>query len=309
MIKIEKKIIKNKAFFYLSEQINIGSAYKKNQVYLGKNIPKNLKPYYDQLQEKEVIVISDNISKIFKLDEIFSLKEYIEIEKTRIKLKYLFQGLTKYQKEILWKKFAIRFIFESNAIEGSKLSEKEVIAIVRKKFGDQNERKEIIEVHNAIKAFEIIKSGLFALNQRKIIALHNTLTQGLDITRGYKKKHIVVNNKETVSPGKVRDNMATLINWWHEQKKAKLHPFILTASFHSRFEHIHPFADGNGRVGRLIYIWMLQKFGYGVILFENKNRQSYFTALDQADNGRPRKLYYHCLRAYRRTASYLSPES
>jgi len=309
MIKIEKKSIKNKPFFYLTEQINIGSGYKKIQVYLGKNIPKDLGKYYDQLQEKEVVAISDNISDIFKLDKTLNLNEYEEIEKNRIKLKYLFKKLTKHREEILWRKFAIRFIFESNAIEGSKLSEREVASIVKKKPKKKSEKKEIIEVYNSIKAFEIIKLGSFTLNQRKIIQLHEMLTRGLDVERGYKKKNIVVNNKETIEAGKVRNSMAILITWWREQKKAKLHPFVLAALFHSRFEYIHPFSDGNGRVGRLIYIWMLQEFGYGVILFESKNRRSYFSALDQADSNRPRKLYYHCIRAYKKTVDYLSKEN
>jgi Fic family protein len=102
--------------------------------------------------------------------------------------------------------------------------------------------------------------------------------------------------------------MAILITWWREQKRAKSHPFILATLFHSKFEYIHPFSNGNGRVGRLIYIWMLQELGYGMILFENKNHQSYFSALDQADNGRPRKLYYHCVRNYSRTVNYLFKE-
>lgn len=309
MIKIEQKSIKNKPFFYLTEQINIGGAYKKIQVYLGKNIPKSLDSYYDKLQEKEIEVISDNINKIFKLDKILDLNEYKKIEKNRIRLKYLFKKLSKYQEEILWRKFAIRFIFESNAIEGSKLSEKEVASIVKKKTRVKNERKEVVEVFNSIEVFKIIKSGHFALNQRKIIDIHEVLTKNLDIEKGYKKKNIIVNNKETVEPGKVRENMATLITWWRKQKKAKFHPFILAALFHSRFERIHPFSDGNGRVGRLIYIWMLQEFGYSTILFENKNRRSYFSALDQADNGRPKKLYYHCICAYKKTLNYLSEEN
>jgi hypothetical protein len=49
MVKIEKKFIKDKPFFYLTEQINIGVSFKKIQVYLGKNIPKNLGKFYDEL--------------------------------------------------------------------------------------------------------------------------------------------------------------------------------------------------------------------------------------------------------------------
>lgn len=127
MIKIEKKTIGNKPFFYLTEQINIGGGYKKIQVYIGKNIPNNL-------------------SKIFKLDKTLDINQYKKIEEIRIQLKYLMKKLTTYQNETLWRKFATKFIFESNAIEDSKLSEKEVDAIVRKKNNKSSEKRRLLKL-------------------------------------------------------------------------------------------------------------------------------------------------------------------
>ena len=156
-------------------------------------------------------------------------------------------------------------------------------------------------MNNAIKAFELIRGGNFKLNQRSIIELHKIVTAGLDIEAGYKKVNIVVNNKNTVPPDEVRKSMSELLLWKNTQQKKKLHPLILAAIFHNRFERIHPFYDGNGRVGRLLFVWMLLKSGYGVILFKNRNHLSYFSALNQADNNRPRKLFRHCIRAYKKT--------
>ena len=99
----------------------------------------------------------------------------------------------------------------------------------------------------------------------------------------------------------MRGSISDLLLWKKTQQKEKLHPFILAIVFHNRFERIHPFSDGNGRVGRLLFVWMSLKSGYGVILFKNKNHRSYFSALDQADNDRPRKLFRHCVRAYKKT--------
>ncbi|MEK7067944.1 MAG: Fic family protein, partial [Patescibacteria group bacterium] len=149
--------------------------------------------------------------------------------------------------------------------------------------------------------FALMQSGSFTLNQRSIINLHKIITNGLGVPAGYKKVNIIVNNKETTPPAKVRESMRDLFLWQTEQRKKKIHPFILAANFHARFEYIHPFSDGNGRVGRLLFIWMFLKSGYGVMLFKNKNRQSYFSALDQADNGRPQKLYRHSVRVYKET--------
>jgi len=306
MIKIEKKIIKNKPFFYLTEQVNIGRFFKKIQVYVGKNIPNDLSVFYDSLREKELKLVNDNIENMYSLDKTITLAEYKKIEASRLKFKYYFFGFSEFKKEIFWRDFAIRFIFESNAIEGSKLSQKEVEAIVKKKyFKIGMDRSEILEAENSIKAFDLIRSGKFRLNQRAIIALHKILISGLGVKEGYKKEDIIVNNKPTAVPGEIRKDMAGLLQWWKKQKKNKAHPFITAAVFHQRFERIHPFSDGNGRTGRLLFNWMLLKSGYGVILFKNKNRQAYFSSLDQADEGRPRKLYRHCIEAYRNTVQGL----
>ena len=306
MIKIEKKIVKNKPFFYLTEQINIGPCFKKIQAYIGKNIPNDLSGYYKKLQNKEIGLVNDNIENIYILDSRIPVEEYKKVEILRVKWKYFFINLSDYKKELFWRDFAIQFIFESNAIEGSKLSQKEVEKIIKKQYIKKTtEKKEIIEVNNAIKAFELIRGDNFKLNQRSIIELHKLVTCGLGVETGYKKANIIVNNKETVLPKDVRKSMSELLIWQKTRQKKKLHPFIRAVIFHNRFEYIHPFTDGNGRVGRLLFVWMLLKSGYGVILFKNKNRISYFSALDQADNNRPRKLFRHCICAYKKTTQNL----
>ena len=217
MITIERKIVRNKPFFYLTEQINIGPSFKKIQAYIGKNIPNDLSEYYTKLQNKEIKAVNDNIEKIYVLDTQISLEEYKKVETLRVKWKYFFANLSDYQKERFWRDFAIQFIFESNAIEGSKLSQKEVEKIIRKQYIKKTiEKKEIIEVNNAIKAFELIRSDNFKLNQRSIIELHRLVTIGLNIEAGYKKVNIIVNNKETIPANKVRKNMSELFSWRNE---------------------------------------------------------------------------------------------
>ena len=302
MIKIIKKNIKNKPFFYLSTQVNVGLNYQKIQVYIGKNIPNDLCSFYEKLRQKEIKLVKNSIKNLYVLDGEIPLEEYQKIETLKIKFKYAFLDIPEYKIEKFWREFAIMFIFESNAIEGSKLSQKEVAAIIKKQYIKKSiDQKEIIEVHNSIKAFKLIRSNNFKLNQLSIINLHKLVTQGLDIPTGYKKQKIIVNNKETVAPKDVRKSMSNLINWWQKQKKEKQHPFILAIKFHAKFEYIHPFSDGNGRVGRLLFIWMLLQSNYGIILFKNNNRQSYFSALDKADEGRFKKLYWHCIRTYKQT--------
>jgi fido (protein-threonine AMPylation protein) len=302
MPSIEQKNINGKLFFYLSEQIRLKKIYKKIQVYLGKSIPKDLRPYYGMLMDKEIELISTNLPDIFAVDKILDFLVLKKIEELKVKWKYFELSMSEFKKEQFWNKFAIQFIFESNAIEGSKLSEKEVSSITMKKNIKKSlDRKEIQEVLNSLRAFEYLHNGDFKFNQRNIIKLHSILTENLDISAGYKKVEIVVNNKQTSPPGSVRTNMANLISWFNSEKKTNRHPLLVFADFHQKFEKIHPFEDGNGRTGRLLFNWMLLNSSYPPILFRKKNSNSYFSSLSHADDVRKIKWYMHVVNVYKRT--------
>ena len=66
---------------------------------------------------------------------------------------------------------------------------------------------------------------------------------------------------------------------WHAKNKNRYHPVILAAYFHSAFESIHPFRDGNGRTGRLILNFMLRKYGFPMIDIKNKDKERYYKSL------------------------------
>ena len=69
-----------------------------------------------------------------------------------------------------------------------------------------------------------------------------------------------------------------------------VHEILHTADMHAWFERIHPFADGNGRVGRLLLNFMLIQRGYPPAVFSSAQRERYLDALDRADGGSPRSL-------------------
>lgn len=58
------------------------------------------------------------------------------------------------------------------------------------------------------------------------------------------------------------------------------HPIVAAAAFHAMFENIHPFSDGNGRTGRIVMNWMLERAGYPPIALKAANRAAYLTALE-----------------------------
>ena len=79
----------------------------------------------------------------------------------------------------------------------------------------------------------------------------------------------------------VPGEMRSLLSWYSRNKK-KLHPFILACYFHVAFETIHPFVDGNGRVGRLLMNFILRKHKYPMINIPNKRKHEYYDALHDA---------------------------
>ena len=62
-----------------------------------------------------------------------------------------------------------------------------------------------------------------------------------------------------------------------------MHPLILAAAFHHKFEKVHPFYDGNGRTGRMLLNLILLKNGFPPLIISDKQRKRYYNALEKAD--------------------------
>ena len=303
MIRIEQKNIKNKGFYYLSERFNTGNGFKKIQVYIGKNVPKKMPQLFNELKQKETVLLREHFKPLSDQEDYIN-KLLLKFEITSLDWKYFLAQSSKKNIEKIFFDFAISFIFESNSIEGSRLTRDEVHSIIKnKKIKKDITRDEIKEVLNSIQAFQFIRSGDFILNQKNIKKLYGIITDGLPgYEKGFKKKSNSVNNTNTTDPQNVKKELQSLILWYKKNKKQG-NAFMKILIFHNRFEYIHPFLDGNGRTGRMILIWMLLQNGYGPILLKEKNKKQYFTALEHGDNGRYRKLIKYMIESYHKTIS------
>ncbi len=83
---------------------------------------------------------------------------------------------------------------------------------------------------------------------------------------------------------RVPGEMERLIDWYEEHHK-QLHPVELAAEIHHRLVAIHPFADGNGRVARLVMNLILMQADYVPAIIRDEDREEYYTALEAADEG------------------------
>ncbi len=147
----------------------------------------------------------------------------------------------------------IKTIHGSCAIEGNTLSFEQVSAIFDNKpvIGP---KRDIVEVENAIRAYNRIHE-YEPLSEASILAAHLDMMQGLLPDAGQWRQGSVgvVKGNEVIHmappPKRVPKLMQDLFDWLRADKK--LDPLVESAIFHYEFEFIHPFSDGNGRIGRL----------------------------------------------------------
>lgn len=189
----------------------------------------------------------------------------------------------------------IKTIHSSLAIEGNKLSEGEVQAILEGKKVVAP-LKEIQEVRNAIKTYELYpKLNPFSI--QALLLAHGTMMAGLVDEAGmFRSGGVGVFDGDKpihIAPpaDRVKELMKDLFNWLESTDD---HLLIRSCVFHYEFEFIHPFADGNGRIGRL---WQSLILGKLSPIFENlpvenmvyANQQAYYNAIykssDLGDSG------------------------
>lgn len=152
----------------------------------------------------------------------------------------------------------IRTIHSSLAIEHNSLSLEQVTAILDGKriLGNPNEIK---EVQNAYEAYELILE-LDPLSVEDLLKAHRLMMKGLVAENGqFRSGGVGVFDGELLihmaPPARfVPQHIENLIAWYQE---SALHPLIKSAIFHYEFEFIHPFADGNGRMGRMWHSLLL----------------------------------------------------
>ena len=238
----------------------------------------------------------------YQKSNIFDGELIKRLEEIKIGYREILKKLTKKQMQDIIDRFTVNFTYESNAIEGNSLTLKDVaIVLHEKRVLKGKELREIYETLNTRKAMELIFSNKLKINKNAIVKLHEILTKNTGISAGFKKlpNFILGRNVKTTSPENVEEEMDDLIGWYYENKG--MHPLQRATIFHGKFEKIHPFDDGNGRVGRLLINIMLLNHNYPPLIIRKSHRISYFNCLEAFDNGHEDKLNRFLVEKYKKT--------
>jgi Fic family protein len=216
--------------------------------------------------------------------EILKLIASISEKIGQINAKFLDKPSPKLRKEN-----RIKTIHSSLSIEGNTLTELQITALIENKriIGPE---KDVNEVLNAIKVYDQLKS-YDSKSSKSFLKAHEILMKGLLTDDGkYRKKGVGIMAGDRVAHlAPPAENVPHLMNnLFNYLKKSKEIALIKSSVFHYEMEFIHPFIDGNGRMGRLWQTIILMK-EYPVfefIPFENiihKTQGDYYHALSQSD--------------------------
>lgn len=274
MVYTEIKGEKDRKYYYRVRSVKKDKKTQKERIYLGANLSKeNLKKKEKEADRKlnlfEVVLTKDEINFLKKIKKDF-FKESKENYENR------------------YEHFCSLFTYDSTGIEGNTLTFEETSFLLFEGIVPKNKSmREVYEVLNHKKAFDYILKYKGDINKEIILELHklvviNTLRQDLiSQIGGYRTVQVFIGRSIPPKPQEVPNKMANLLRWYSKNKK-KLRPLILASYFHTEFEKIHPFVDGNGRVGRLLLNFILYKNKFPMINIPKKRRFKYYKVLQEA---------------------------
>ncbi len=273
--EIQKK--NNRKYYYRVKNVREGNKIRKERIYLGVNLKK------DELKKKE----KEADKKLNVFDSILTDDDLKFLQK--IKRDFLKEPKENYENR--YEAFCSLFTHDSTAIEGNTLTLSQTSFLLFEGIAPKEKPlREIHEVLNHKKAFDYILAYNKDITKEFILKLHrlvvsNTLKQYLISQIGrYRTVQVFVGRSIPPPPSEVAQQMTRLLRWY-SLNKTKLHPLILASYFHIEFERIHPFVDGNGRVGRLLMNFILHKNKYPMVNIPKARKFRYYEVLQDAHRG------------------------
>lgn len=213
----------------------------------------------------------------------------------------------------IYHKTQIDLTYNSNHIEGSRLSHDQTRYIFETNTinmeGDIINVDDVVETTNHFRCIDmIIDNARAPLSEKLIKELHLVLKNGTSDSRKewfaigeYKRKPNVVGGRETALPEEVAEKIKSLLKEYNEIKNKTFDDIL---DFHVKFERIHPFQDGNGRVGRLIMFKECLKYNIVPFIIDDNLKMFYYRGLKEWDNEKG-YLRDTCLTAQDRYKVYL----
>ena len=260
-MRIVKRRKGNRYYYYMQHSFRENGRVVTEEKYLGKKLPKSI----EAIREK--------------MEEAAKRRLYAKLKAIRSNFQKQWKRYPESAKERELREIAIAFTYNTNAIEGSTITLEEVREILEDKIAPNKPLRDIRETENHAKVFlEMLKSKQKMSNEI-LLKWHKEIfgETKRDIAGSF-RYYYNVRVGPHIAPhwslvGRMMKDLILFIN------RSRLNAVDLAARAHYRFENIHPFGDGNGRIGRLLMNYIMWLEGYPMLIIEYEDRGSYYKAL------------------------------
>ena len=288
---------KGKPRYFLVRDVRVKGKKSKIKKYLGvipptaEDVDNYRKRYAYDIELKAARKKAEFSCELY-IPSYLSQKEIKTIEEIRWIYKKFNDLLTTNEIAAYERSFEVNYIQGTTSIEGNTLSLKETYDLLIHGIPPKGKSlREINEIQNfrRVKEYRDKYKGKVTIDFIK--SLHSLIIHNIDLESAGVFRRIddlcIVGCDSLVTPSiLIEEEIFKMINEYYTKLNEGKYPFEEAAMFHYKFEMVHPFTDGNGRVGREIFNYLLTKSGYPKLLFLGKDRDTYIKALQFGNEGR-----------------------
>jgi len=262
-MRILKRKKGNEEFYYIQHSFRKNGKVITKEKYLGKSLPDE-----KELEKLKKEILEEKNSELIK-----------KLERIKISFQKEWKTLPQSAKEKALEQIAVAFTYNTNAIEGSKITLEETREIIEDKISPNKPLRDIKETEQHAKVFLEMLKKKEEITKDLLLNWHKQIfSESKPDIAGRFRNHLV-RVGEHLAPDwqDVEHLIKEFFNYIYNKPK-EMNIVEFTAVVHYRFEKIHPFADGNGRIGRLIINFLLWQKGYPMLIIDYKKRKSYYKA-------------------------------
>jgi len=297
MVYLETIERKNKKYYYIAKNFRIDiKKWKKIRRYIGDK-PPSKEQREKAIKEIEAEALLKGFTTLTSKYRYLKDEEAEKLQDIKEACKKLYGKISEIGKKKFDNDFIVRFTYNTNAIEGNRLSLRETSMILTENVipagATPNDYNEAL---NSKICYDFINEYPGEFNQKFLLQIHKLLTQNTDcrIKGAYRDEKIIITGSEWIPPppGKIRDFMEKTFQWYYTNRK-KIHPIELGAILHNKLVRIHPFTDGNGRTARLIANWILLKNNFPMFIIDLRDKINYYKAIEKGDKGNDEEIVHY----------------
>lgn len=297
MVYLEKIERKGKTYYYITKNFRVGDKkWKKLRRYAG-NKPPSKEQTKKAIEEIESEALKNGLIKPVSRYKYLSDEEAEKLQDLKEVFDKWYGKLSAVERKKYEEDFIVRFTYNSNAIEGNRLSLRETSMILTENIipagATPNDYNEAI---NSKDCYEFMKGYKGEFNQKFLLKIHELLTKNTNckIIGRYRDYEVRISGSDWVPPSheKVREAMKKVFQWYYSVKK-RLHPVELGTILHNKLVRIHPFADGNGRTSRVVMNWILMRKKFPMFYVELKDKIRYYEAIEEGDKGNDEAIVHY----------------